>query len=229
MRKVIILLAMTLAFSTVAYSQNHVLARAGETVKTIAERIGVNAVDLAKYNGLLPDSTLREGYRITVPPGTICPLTIDRAPVIRGLKLGMIEKDAEAFLGELRFTPNFETMTRSTSVFVTDKDGFENVRFISLQTFDSKIYRIDVSYRTGVQWHSLGEVIENFAPKLGLPDKLWNKDLFGYRATMPCKGFEVEINTHIDVDVVLTDMKVVEQIAKESKASEQYRKKAIKP
>jgi membrane-bound lytic murein transglycosylase D len=44
-----------------------VKAKAGDTVKSVADRYKVNAVELAKFNGLLPDSTLAAGREIKIP------------------------------------------------------------------------------------------------------------------------------------------------------------------
>ncbi len=44
-----------------------VKAKAGDTVKTVAGRYGVSAVELAKFNGLLPDSSLAAGREIKIP------------------------------------------------------------------------------------------------------------------------------------------------------------------
>ena len=51
----------------VAGSVKVVKAKANDTVKTLAARYKVNAVELAKFNGLLPDSPLSAGREIKVP------------------------------------------------------------------------------------------------------------------------------------------------------------------
>jgi LysM repeat protein len=44
-----------------------VKAKNGDTLRTVADRYGVNAVDLAKFNGLLPDSQLSAGREVKLP------------------------------------------------------------------------------------------------------------------------------------------------------------------
>jgi LysM repeat protein len=51
----------------VAGSVKIVKAKANDTVKSVAARYKVNAVELAKFNGLLPDSPLAAGREIKVP------------------------------------------------------------------------------------------------------------------------------------------------------------------
>ena len=46
-----------------------VKAQAGDTVKKVAERNGVDPVEVAKYNGLLPNSVLGAGREIKIPQG----------------------------------------------------------------------------------------------------------------------------------------------------------------
>jgi LysM repeat protein len=45
-----------------------VKAKAGDTVQKVAEREKANAIDVAKYNGLLPNSVLGAGREIKIPP-----------------------------------------------------------------------------------------------------------------------------------------------------------------
>ncbi len=44
-----------------------VLARRGDTVRTVADRLGLNAEALARYNGLKPDDQLRQGEVLSLP------------------------------------------------------------------------------------------------------------------------------------------------------------------
>src|SRR5688572_17990938 len=55
-----------LAYSRARHSIT-VTAQAGDTVKKLAERYGADPVELAKYNGLLPDSVLGSGREIRIP------------------------------------------------------------------------------------------------------------------------------------------------------------------
>ncbi|MCL1627928.1 peptidoglycan DD-metalloendopeptidase family protein [Roseibaca sp. V10] len=44
-----------------------VVARGGDTVQTVAQRLGENPVDLARYNALTPDTKLRPGEILALP------------------------------------------------------------------------------------------------------------------------------------------------------------------
>jgi LysM repeat protein len=47
-----------------------VKAKAGDTVQKLAERNGANATEVAKFNGLLPNSVLGAGREIKIPTTT---------------------------------------------------------------------------------------------------------------------------------------------------------------
>jgi membrane-bound lytic murein transglycosylase D len=51
----------------VAGSVKIVKAKAGDTIKTLAARYKVSALELAKFNGLLPDSALAAGREVKIP------------------------------------------------------------------------------------------------------------------------------------------------------------------
>jgi murein DD-endopeptidase MepM/ murein hydrolase activator NlpD len=44
------------------------MARSGDTVSTVAQRIGLSASELGAYNGLTPDHVLRAGDELVLPP-----------------------------------------------------------------------------------------------------------------------------------------------------------------
>ncbi|MEO0820053.1 MAG: peptidoglycan DD-metalloendopeptidase family protein [Pseudomonadota bacterium] len=44
------------------------VAREGETVSQVAERVGLSGAELGAYNGLQPDTVLREGDDVVLPP-----------------------------------------------------------------------------------------------------------------------------------------------------------------
>jgi len=52
---------------TAAGTVKVVKAKAGDTIQTLAARYKINAVELAKFNGLLPDSALAAGREVKLP------------------------------------------------------------------------------------------------------------------------------------------------------------------
>jgi len=57
----------SIAPTPVGGSVKVVKAKSGDTVRSVASRYQVSAVELAKFNGLLPDSNLAAGREIKIP------------------------------------------------------------------------------------------------------------------------------------------------------------------
>lgn len=56
------------ARGVITYSNSQVVvAREGETVRTMAQRLGVDAEEIGRYNGIAPDAPLRTGEVIALP------------------------------------------------------------------------------------------------------------------------------------------------------------------
>jgi murein DD-endopeptidase MepM/ murein hydrolase activator NlpD len=47
-----------------------VVARRGDTVASVAARVGISADELARYNAMRPGDSLRDGEQLALPPGT---------------------------------------------------------------------------------------------------------------------------------------------------------------
>lgn len=92
-----------------------VKARAGDTVRNVAERYGADAVQVADYNGLLPNSVLGAGREIKIPgvarkelqvpinsiykrSSATCNLT--RGPVLRGFRFGLTPAQVGKTIGK---------------------------------------------------------------------------------------------------------------------------------
>jgi len=61
-------------------------AQRGDTVASLAARVGLPALDLAAYNGLSPDQALREGDELVLPPraggyGAPAPAPVEPSPI----------------------------------------------------------------------------------------------------------------------------------------------------
>lgn len=77
-------------------SLTKVTAIAGDTIEKVASRYGFNAVELARYNGLLPSSSLPAGREIRIP------LKIDPATRLMLIKPIVVETSENAILLKLK-------------------------------------------------------------------------------------------------------------------------------
>lgn len=192
--------------------------RPGETVAQLAERYDLDPVELAKFNGLLPDTVLGVGRTLKLPPGEPCEIPIEKAPEVRGLRLGMTEKAAAAEAG-VRFEDD-----------LVDRIYLRTVtqRGLQLQAFDDKLYLIRTSY--DVKWNGVGEFIANFAPKLGLPKRGWRFGYGEYDARLTCRGFDVELRVLGDASQMkIWDTSVPKEIERLKREYEEDKKKGIRP
>lgn len=221
MRLVVFLIFL---LSATAFSQELPIAKEGETVAGMAQRIGVDAKELAKRNGLLPGAVLKDGRRLSL----WCDMSLDKAPVVRGLRLGMTELEAEKVLGgDLTFLVDHDEGTRSSSVLVNRIEGFEGIGFVTIDSFDSKIFRIRISYDSSVKWKNVEELVDNFGPKLGLP-AAWKEENWGM-ALIACKDFDARLTMILGGSLELIDKTAVRLIAKERTKAEEARKISAKP
>lgn len=162
-----------------------------------------------------------------------CDLTLDKAPVIRGLMLGMTEADAGNLLGtNVKFEiDKFENRAeiRHAAFLASRIPGFDGIGFVTLDVFQSKIYHISVNYSDDVKWKSVEEFVDNFAPKLGIVGKVWERDSNGIGATAHCKEFEASLTIMAGSWLHLRDTVAIRRIEEARIKSEEEKKKAIKP
>jgi len=155
-----------------------------------------------------------------------CGLTIAQSPTVRGLRLGMPEADAARLVRqEFRPWPTDPVYLRGLPFLVPPRiGGFEGVELMTLASFDGKLSRIEIKY--DIDWKDIGEFVDNFTPKLGVPADAWK--IGSTEATMRCRDFDLRLQI-ISNDLQLVDRNVEEQIAKLKAGYEDDKKKAIKP
>lgn len=207
----ILILGLTVSGQTPA---TVVEARAGDNVQKLAERHGADPLEVAVKNGLLKSTQLREGYKITLPSA---PCMVGEAPEVGGLRIGMTENEVMDETG-LRFEVDLlEPYLRTAR-----RLGLE------LQTFDDKLYLIRRIY--DVNWDSVHEFIENFAPKLGLPSEGWKIGPLKYDARLTCQGFDVHLVASGSYSSLsIWDTTVPKEVERLKREIEENKKRAIKP
>ena len=151
---------------------------------------------------------------------TGCNLAREKAPAIRGLKLGMTSEEINALLpGGLRegykdvvsSARNFPQFgSASLTANVIDKDKFNGIEGINFQLFDDRLVNYNVFYRgpnsvpRGPYWPNPDDLIARFADAYHLPGPPnWVPDA-GSRL-LRCKGFEVLINTSGATQIVVRE------------------------
>lgn len=136
---------------------------------------------------------------------TGCNLGKEKAPSIRGIKLGMTADEIHALLPAIgesykdvmvnaRKFPEFGSAFLNATVVDKDIEGF------NFRLFDDHVVQYNVYYRgpnsvpRGPHWPNADDLIARFADAYHLPGPAnWLED--GGSRLLRCKGFEVRINT----------------------------------
>jgi hypothetical protein len=162
--------------------------------------------------GTLTGQTTDQSY-------TGCNLAREKAPAIRGVKLGMTSDELYALLpgiGEgykevtvkARNFPQFGSASLSTS-FV-DKDRFNGIEGFNFQLFDDHLVQYNVYYRgpnsvpRGPYWPNADDLIARIADTYHLPGPVnWVAE--SGAKVLRCKGFEVYINTSSGAQILVRE------------------------
>lgn len=157
-----------------------------------------------------------------------CDLTLDKSPEVKGLRLGMSEKEAAAVIRN-PFVPDMmePKYLNAISLGKEKLSGFNGVDILRVKAFDGRLSHIEINY--DVEWQDGREFIDNFAPKLGLPLKGWQMDIMGKSGTLECTGFTIKLDAFYKGRLVLMDTDVPKRIAELKRQYEDDKKKAIKP
>jgi hypothetical protein len=137
-----------------------------------------------------------------------CNLGREKAPVVRGVKLGMTSDEIHTLLPGMR--DDYREVVRSAMTFpqfgaaslnatVADKEQFNGIEGFNFQLFDDHVVQYDVFYRgpnsvpRGPHWPNADDLIARFADAYHLPGPANWAGGQGSKI-LRCKGFEVRIN-----------------------------------
>ena len=158
--------------------------------------------------GTLTGQTTDQSY-------TGCNLAREKAPAIRGIKLGMssdelyavvpgIGENYKAVMVRARNFPQFGFVSLSANSI--DGDKFNGIDGLSFQFFDERVVQYYVEYRgpnsvpRGAYWPNVDDLIARFADAYHLPGPAnWVGN--AYSKILRCKGFEVRINTSVNTQI----------------------------
>ena len=160
------------------------------------------------------------------PQKPTCRLTLAQAPVIRGLRLGMMsdelfaifpanerqEFDRAQQLKSAELPPNYgyTYFQFNPSNFAT-KDRFMGIGSLTFGLFDKKVVSIGATYSPAPQFDGPGQLMGIITGQFGLPEF---KDWPGYNEyldnpSLSCDGFTFQVNANNayngHFDIVLTD------------------------
>lgn len=226
MIKSLSLIVVIVFFTSIAFGQvrQTVKAVAGDTVEKLAKRNGADPAEVAKKNGLLPNSLLPAGREILISgewDDERCNLLLKDAPTVRGLKLGMSRESASKILGPIKSGFFFADTTQLARV-----PGFDHIRSLTLLfTADDRLFTAEINYDFSVRWTSAEEFVVNAAGKLSLPTDGWT---YESSAKLQCEEFTVELLPYMNVLRMQDDVEL-RKLENHKKESEAKKKSEFKP
>lgn len=144
-------------------------------------------------------------------PASTCALTIEQAPSIGGLRLGMSAEQAVALFPSLKLSPPDKVGVSNGILSRNDlsrNQFFEGVQTVLLQFTEGRLFFIHVGYPVTNQWNSKDEFITTIAQKLNIngdwkPFYNWQdknvRDLESLRSVgIECAGFRLSAGIGIE-------------------------------
>jgi hypothetical protein len=175
-------------------------------------RILFTSLLLLLVAGTLTGQTADQSY-------TGCNLAREKAPVIRGVKLGMTSEEIHTLLPGLnenykdlvssaRAFPSFGLASLNTNVL--DKDRFNGIEGFNFTLFDDHLVQYNAYYRgsnsvpRGPYWPNPDDLIARIAGTYHLPGPAnWVAE--SGSKVLRCKGFEVYINTSSGAQILVRE------------------------
>jgi hypothetical protein len=151
----------------------------------------------------------------------LCNLPREKAPVVRGIRLGMtadeihsrlpIRADYQEFLAQAQKFPAFGDSSLSANPRETDKgQPFEGIEWFNFQLFDGHVVSYTARYKgpdtnpRGPTWAHADDFIARFAEAYHLPGAA-NWISSGAYRLLRCKGFDVRASHQDGAQVIVTE------------------------
>ena len=146
-----------------------------------------------------------------VPSPAKCGLTMDNAPAIRGLRLGMSRSEANLLIpGDRVKVLNSPTIIAYPQY--SRVRGFENVYQITAHFFDDTLSDFTIEYDSDAKkWKNAKEFAQNLSANLNLPYKYWKFNPKNAAASeMQCSDFSITLDSSSN-EITLEDLGVKEK------------------
>lgn len=165
-----------------------------------------------------------------LPPATTCKLTIDQAPLVRGLKLGQsidqLQRDLPRIARWSDEDPDEYGLRRIllSPRMLEDPEKLAGVTSVSLDYFDDSLVSIEITYSREVKWQSNLHFVAAIAEQLKLPREGWRQS---DPSILTCDGFFIEV---ADANKLrMMDLRFPALAVKRKAEVQEKRKSAFKP
>lgn len=119
-----------------------------------------------------------------------CTLTVDKAPELRGLRLGMTLGEIKSLAPDIKVNDQGfgQTYTSlSGEQLKADATRFKGINSISFSLVDERVVGFSIDYGDSVRWESTSQFVSKVSEALRLP-AAWEGD---DTKTMSCVGFKI--------------------------------------
>jgi hypothetical protein len=155
-----------------------------------------------------------------------CRKTLQEAPAIFGLKLGMTFDQMQAVLGTaFKFKPK---KTGEGSYFQNFIDrpsppNLPGIRAIYLRFFDHKLYQIEIFYEDKGKEIGLADLLARLSSDAGIAASDWSVN--GRKAEINCGEFVIQADVPLNPRLQITDPAAEAEFTKKLKEQKQSKKK----
>lgn len=160
-----------------------------------------------------------------------CSVTIDKVPLIRGLRLGQPYKHLDEVLPR-RFDHDSEDEVGLRRVYMypwqlDSPESLEGVDDLSLIYFDDSLVEIAIQYKRDTRWASNLHFVAAIAQQLNLPREGWKER---DPSILLCDGFLVEIGSaNIMPRLRISDTRFAQVVLTRKKEIEEKKRARFKP
>ncbi len=175
------------------------------------------------------------------PPAPQCSLPLDKAPVIRGLRLGMNAEEILPFFSTNSSRAQTQDALKNASAdrnygiasfslsFSADnskevQEKFAGIRYFNFKALDGRVVEIEVIYKTSTEWTE-DEWIAKVSNAFDLPGlNNWERRQGAYGKALQCKGFEVAAKV-TELSMTITDPTYRQSVKDRAKADREKKQR----
>lgn len=133
-----------------------------------------------------------------------CPATLNEAPALLNLRLGMTSPEATAALGRaLKINVKREGSFFQNFIKTPAPAPLSGVRALYLRFYDRRIFQIEIFYENRGARPTLDRFADDLAARLNLQNAAWTFE--NNRKTLNCGAFSIAADSVLNPRVELTD------------------------
>ena len=141
-------------------------------------------------------------FAVSISAQEKCELSVNAAPTLFNLKLGMNGAQAKRAAQNRLNIKNIKTGTFFQNFIKNSPPpNLSGIRAVYLRFFDSKLYQIEIFYAN--ENANLENFVRDFSAKENLPQEFWKIE-YGI-AELDCSGFSIKADNFLNPRIELTD------------------------